>query len=178
MEIKIFPVSTLKFPNNSKSTYISIKNDSINRIAFVIKTTEPNSYVVKPNIGVVEKFSEVINLVQKEKESKPAKFKIEIYNFHWKPRNKEDVRGYLLDSKMTPILTKVLETEGLDLGEEYENKLENNIVGYKKNFLEKMKKSKNIFQNFEERIEEKYDLLLFLIIFLTFIYLQFKMLNS
>ncbi|KAG0440108.1 Vesicle-associated membrane protein-associated protein C16G5.05c [Dictyocoela muelleri] len=109
--IQLIPFSTILINPISRKGYLLIKNSSSEPVIFKIKTTHPQNYSVKPNIGIVEPKDKVnIQMILSEECSslKSHRFMVQIHSFVEKP---SDIRLFVKNPANKPFIHKKYNVE-------------------------------------------------------------------
>lgn len=109
-ELLIDPESVVLINTRTRKGEISIHNNSVNGKAFKIKTTKPNDYTVRPNIGIIHPLhkTQIEILAQDRVEvSDDHKFLIEVYQFDWR-KNMNELRDFMKETRQQPMAKKLL----------------------------------------------------------------------
>lgn len=109
-EVLIDPESTILIEPSSRRGEIQINNHSMSGKGFKIKTTKPDDYTVKPNIGIIHPLQkEAIEIIVQPKTSISTehKFLIEIYNFEWQ-KGTDKFKEFLKENKEPPLIKRML----------------------------------------------------------------------
>ncbi|RVD92186.1 inositol metabolism VAMP-associated [Tubulinosema ratisbonensis] len=109
-EVFIDPECTIMVDPSTRRGEILINNHSMTGKGFKIKTTKPDDYTVKPNLGIIHPLQkESIEIIVEPKTliSNDHKFLIEIHNFEWQKGN-EKFREYINEKKPVPLIKKML----------------------------------------------------------------------
>ncbi|KCZ82522.1 hypothetical protein H312_00180 [Anncaliia algerae PRA339] len=150
-EILIDPESTISIDPVSRRGEIVMNNQGMVGKGYKIKTTKPDDYTVKPNIGIIHPLQKsVIEIIvqPKTKISSEHKFLIEVYNFDWR-RGAEKFKEFLKETKEPPIIKRMLS----------------------------IKLNEPIIKEFNFKSKKVYEIVCLVIIFIQFLLLVYKMLS-
>lgn len=109
-ELFIDPESTVYINAKTRRGEITMHNNSVAGKAFKIKTTKPNDYTVRPNIGIIHPLQKAqVEIFAQEHTtvSSEHKFLIEIYQFDWR-KSMNEFKDFLKDAKQPPMIKKLL----------------------------------------------------------------------
>ncbi|KCZ76888.1 hypothetical protein H311_02108 [Anncaliia algerae PRA109] len=150
-EILIDPESTISIDPVSRRGEIVMNNQGMVGKGYKIKTTKPDDYTVKPNIGIIHPLQKsVIEIIvqPKTKISSEHKFLIEVYNFDWR-RGAEKFKEFLKETKEPPIIKRMLS----------------------------IKLNEPIIKEFNFKSKKVYEIVCLVVIFIQFLLLVYKMLS-
>eukprot|EP00866_Antonospora_locustae_P000295 jgi/Antlo1/295/977 len=109
-ELFIDPESTVYINAKTRRGEITMHNNSVAGKGFKIKTTKPNDYTVRPNIGIIHPLQKAqVEIFAQEHTtmSSEHKFLIEIYQFDWR-KSMNEFKDFLKDAKQPPMIKKLL----------------------------------------------------------------------
>ena len=109
-EILIDPESVIRIDFKTRKGEITMHNNSVSGKAFKIKTTKPNDYAVRPNIGIIHPLHKVqieVSALESTRESSDHKFLVEIYNFDWR-KSMSEFKKSLKETRAQLIAKKLL----------------------------------------------------------------------
>jgi hypothetical protein len=107
LDVKILPQTTIKIRRDCKTAALTIQNNSMESIAFKIKTTKPRDYIVRPNMGMVIPMQQAeveITLSDLTVPDPTHKFLIEVYSFDWR-RSIGEFKQHLKSENPSPAYT-------------------------------------------------------------------------
>lgn len=131
-QLVITPKKTIQI--NQKKSKIILQNNSLSGYAFKVRTTCPDSYSVKPNIGIIKPLDTVKIIVTVQDEEKiqteqkiTDKFNLLVYEYDHK-KTVDDLKKHLRDVKPEPIVSRILFVEHEKASSEL-NKTETEKIG-------------------------------------------------
>jgi hypothetical protein len=107
LDIKILPQTTIRVRKNTKTATLTIQNNSMESVAFKIKTTKPRDYVVRPNMGMIIPMQQTeieVTLSDTAVPDATHKFLVEVYVFDWR-RSIGEFKQYLRNNNPVPAYT-------------------------------------------------------------------------
>merc|ERR1711953_192741 len=108
-QLLIIPAKTLKIIDNKSK--IQIQNNSLKGYAFKIRTTSPESYNVRPNIGSIKPLETVtIDVLYTKTNDSSHKFNIQVFEFDHK-KSLDSFKKHIQLDKPKPFLSSVLIVE-------------------------------------------------------------------
>lgn len=110
-KIHLIPFTTIQINPLTREGTLFIKNTSSLPIIFKIKTTHPESYTVRPNIGIVEpKMHTSIRIVLADASSslRSHRFMVQVHSFSEYPA---DIRRFVKDPANKPFIHRKYNVE-------------------------------------------------------------------